>query len=510
MAQLLEITGVDKSFFGVKVLKHVSLDLEAGEVHAFLGANGAGKSTLIKILSGAYSMDAGSIRLDGVELDMARHSPETAFELGIFTIYQNFHLIPHLSVAENICLTDFSLRGKRWVDWRGMRDKARQALRAVGLDINPSVPVKSLTVSQQQMLEIAIALTQNARIIIMDEPTAALSQREVENLFGLIREIRKRSVGIIYISHRLEEIRRIADRVTVLRDGMNVGTMQVGDDLDIGRVVELIAGREVKSGRRLRSVRPQGEFARVEKLRVAGYDKENSFSIRKGEILGLTGLVGAGKTEFARALFGADRPLGGRVVVDGSPVDVSRPDTAIAGGLGYLPEDRDGSGLCLSLSLKDNITLTSLAKDPARSFSVGRERTLSGRFRKDLAIKSVNLDQQVRYLSGGNKQKVIFAKWLAAKCRLLILDEPTIGIDVGARDDIYRLIDDFTAGGGSVLLVSSDFEEILSLSDRIMVMSRGRVVCELDPDRTDKPEIMSYCLDVHDETARRGPAAATA
>lgn len=502
MANLLDMVDIDKSFFGVPILKKVSFDLAAGEVHALLGANGAGKSTLIKILSGAYTMDAGRIAVDGSAVDMARHTPEAAMGLGIVTIYQNFHLIPHLTVAENISLSDFSIGAKRWVNWSAMRKKALEALAAIGLDIDPGKTVRDLRVSQQQMLEIAIALNANARIIIMDEPTAAISQRETENLFDLIRGIRSRGVGIVYISHRLEEIRRIADRVTVLRDGMNVGTLAVDDNLSFGAVVEMIAGREVKTGRRARTTALGGEFGRIEELRVPGYGDPIAFSVRAGEILGITGLVGAGKSEFARALFGADRALSGRVYVEGRLVDVSTPGSAIAGGLGYLPEDRDASGLCMGLSLKDNISLTSLAKSRSPTFSVRQDAQLSGRFRKDLAIKSVNANQQVRYLSGGNKQKVIFAKWLAAECRLLVLDEPTIGIDVGAREDIYRLIEDFVGTGRAVLLISSDFDEVLSLCDRLMVMSRGRITAELDPERTDKPEIMSFCLGVNDRSVR--------
>ncbi|MDR3210624.1 MAG: sugar ABC transporter ATP-binding protein, partial [Planctomycetota bacterium] len=425
MGMLLEMTDIDKSFFGVKILKKVNFNLQSGEVHAFLGANGAGKSTLIKILSGAYTLDSGVVKMGGQELDMAHHTPETAFANGIFTIYQNFHLIPHLSVAENISLTEFSTGRRRLVNWRWLHQRAEEVLSEVGLRVDPGLPVRKLTVSQQQMLEIAIALSQKAKVIIMDEPTAALSQSEAERLFNLIREIRKGDVGIIYISHRLEEIQHIADRVTVLRDGMNVGSLVVGDNLNLAQMVEMIAGREVKSGRRARVTRPEGEYARVENLVVPGFGAANSFAVRRGEILGLTGLVGAGKSEFARALFGADRSLGGTVFVEGQPVNVSSPGRSIEGGIGFLPEDRDTSGLCMSLSLKDNISLTSLAKTSSSLFSVAHERQLTGRFRKNLTIRSVNLDQQVRYLTGGNKQKVIFAKWLFAHCRFLILDEPT-------------------------------------------------------------------------------------
>ncbi|MDR0362970.1 MAG: sugar ABC transporter ATP-binding protein [Planctomycetota bacterium] len=502
MAKLLEMIDIDKSFFGVRILDKVNFDLGAGEVHALLGANGAGKSTLVKILSGAYTLDAGRMLVDGRGVDMSRHSPESALAMGVATIYQNFHLIPHLTVAENVCLADFSTGGKRWVNWKTMRRRALDALSAIGLDIDPGRVVRDLRVSQQQMLEIAIALSQNARIIIMDEPTAAISQRESEKLFGLVRAIRARGVGVIYISHRLEEIRQITDRVTVLRDGRNVGTLPVDDNLSFAAVVELIAGREVKMGRRPRATTLGSEFARVEGLRVPGYGDPVAFSVRAGEILGITGLVGAGKSEFARALFGADRPLSGSVRVEGTLVDVSNPSSAIAGGLGYLPEDRDTSGLCMGLSLKDNISLTSLAKSKSAALSVRRDVQLSGRFRKDLAIKSVDVNQQVRYLSGGNKQKVIFAKWLAANCRFLILDEPTIGIDVGAREDIYRLIEDFVGTGRAVALISSDFDEVLSLSDRLLVMSRGRITADLDPGKTDKPEIMSYCLGVSDQSIR--------
>jgi ABC-type sugar transport system, ATPase component len=499
---LLEMEQINKSFFGVRILKDVSFNLAAGEVHAFLGANGAGKSTLIKILSGAYTLDAGVVKVDGKDVDMSRHSPEAAFELGIFTIYQNFHLIPHLTVAENICLSDLSTGGKRTVNWAGMRAKADAALAAIGLDIKPGTAVNRLTVSQQQMLEIAIALSQNARIIIMDEPTAAISQRETEKLFDLIRDIKTRGVGIVYISHRLEEIQKIADRVTVLRDGQNIGTLAVDEKLNLSQIVEMIAGREVKTGRRARVAAIGDEYARVDGIVSPAFGREVSFSVRKGEILGITGLVGAGKSEFARAMFGADRPEAGIVYVENRAVDVRTPSAAIAGGLGFLPEDRDQSGLCMALSLKDNITLTSLAKAVSGFFSVTKERKAAGRYRSELAIKSVNLDQQVRYLSGGNKQKVIFAKWLFANCKLLILDEPTIGIDVGAREEIYRLIEEFVSSGRSVVVLSSDFDEILAISDRLLVMSRGRVTAELNPETTTKPEIMSYCLGVNDHTLR--------
>jgi ribose transport system ATP-binding protein len=500
MNPLLEMRAIEKSFFGVRVLRGVNLDLLPGEVHAFLGANGAGKSTLIKILSGAYTLDSGDILLDGKRIDMARHTPQAALELGIATIYQNFHLIPHLTVAENICLADMATGDSRLVDWGGMRRKASEALAAIGPGIAPGQTTKDLTVSQRQMLEIAIALSRKARIIIMDEPTAAISHKETEVLFDLTNTIKKTGVGIIYISHRLEEIQRIADRVSVLRDGMNIGTMPAGDTLDIAKVIEMIAGREVASGRRRRETRTDAAppVMTVDRLRVPGFDREVSFALKAGEVLGLTGLVGAGKTELGRALFGVDKPLGGTVTVAGRTVAPGSPDDAIRAGLGYLPEDRDNSGLCLSMPLKDNITLTSLAKAARAVFSVRKETRAAERYRRGLAIKSTGVDQQVRYLSGGNKQKVIFAKWFEADCRVLVLDEPTIGIDVGAREDIYRLIGEFVSSGRAVLLISSDLDEALSQSDRVMVMTGGAIRTTLDADRTDKREIMAHCLEATD------------
>lgn len=513
MNPLLEMRTIEKSFFGVPVLRGVNLDLLPGEAHAFLGANGAGKSTLIKILSGAYSLDAGEILLDGERVDMSRHTPQAALELGIATIYQNFHLIPHLTVAENICLADMTTGDSRLVDWAGMRRKAEEALAAIGLAIRPDRMTKDLTVSQRQMLEIAIALSRKARVIIMDEPTAAISHKETEVLFDLTRAIKRKGVGVIYISHRLEEIRRIADRVSVLRDGMNVGTLPVGDNLDIAKVIEMIAGREVKSVRRHTAIQ-SGQSCQsgttdapsasavmtpavmtADRVRVPGFGREASFTLRAGEVLGLTGLVGAGKTELGRALFGVDRITGGSVTVAGRTVRAGSPGDAINAGLGYLPEDRDNSGLCLSMSVKDNITLTSLVKSARSVFSVRREAEVSGRYRRELAIKSTGVDQQVRYLSGGNKQKVIFAKWFEADCRVLILDEPTIGIDVGAREEIYRFIGEFVASGRAVLLISSDPDEAISQSDRVMVMAHGGIRATLDSGKTDKQEVMAHCLE---------------
>ncbi|MCX6089056.1 MAG: sugar ABC transporter ATP-binding protein [Candidatus Atribacteria bacterium] len=495
MPDLLYMEKINKSFFGVKVLNDVSFRLQKGEVHVILGENGAGKSTLIKILSGAYTLDTGKIFIEGKEINMGSYGPEVAAQLGVSTIYQNFHLVPHLTVAENISLSNFP--GKRgFISWKTVGQKAKTVLDDIHFSLDPNLPVKKLSVSQKQMLEIAIALSKNARIIIMDEPTAAISKREVETLFQLIEEIKKKGVGIIYISHKLEEIRIIGDTITVLRDGRDVGTLSV-QNVDLNEVVNLMIGKEVKSTPRTLRTIGEEPFFQCDTLSISGSFHNISFTVHKGEILGLTGLVGSGKTELARAIFGIDRFLSGEISLNHQSVHIVNPKKAVQYGIGYLPEDRDVSGLCLNMPVKDNITLVFLAKLKSLIFSTMKERKQANQYIGNLKIKVTDMSQQVKYLSGGNKQKVIFAKWLAAHCQFLVLDEPTIGIDVGAREEIYNLIYDFVkTGHNAVLFISSDIPEILTISDRILVMSRGQIVSELDPHLTTKQEVMTRCLNL--------------
>jgi ribose transport system ATP-binding protein len=493
MEKLLTMEKITKSFFGVIVLKEVDFDLDFGEVHVLLGENGAGKSTLMKILSGAYTLDSGTITLAGKRIDLAAHDPKSAEEAGIVTVYQNFHLIPHLSVAENLSLTRFT-RQSGLINWKAVHDHARQALAHIDFDVDPRTRVRDLPVSQKQMLEIAIAVSKNAKLLIMDEPTAALSRKETENLFKTIVDIKGRGIGIVYISHKLEEVKQIGDRITVLRDGLAISTLPT-KDADLNVIISLMIGKEVSGQKRgtMAGARAGGTIAEVKGLSTAKLSVPVNFAMGRGEILGVTGLVGAGKTELARAMFGIDKLVSGTLRLDGKTVRVDSPRRAVGLGIGYLSEDRDTFGLCLNMGVKENVSLVQLAKLRSLLFSLAAERRTASDLVGSIGLKIAGLSQQVKYLSGGNKQKVVFGKWLSAKCRLLILDEPTIGIDVGARGDIYGLIRRFVADGDrAVLFISSDMDEILEVSDRILVMAGGSVVAELDAKSTTKQELMQY------------------
>jgi ribose transport system ATP-binding protein len=493
---LLRMEGISKSFFGVQVLQQVDFDLFHGEVHALLGENGAGKSTLMKILSGAYRLDSGSISLDGQTLDLSAYDPRVAENLGVVTIYQNFHLIPHLSVAENLAMPLFT-HGRGLIRWKDVYAHAGEALNNVHYDIDPRAKVRDLPISQKQMLEIAIALSKNARVIIMDEPTAALSRNETEILFDAIADIKARGIGIIYISHKLEEVKQIGDRITVLRNGAQVGMVDA-KDLDLDLLVKMMIGKDLSSTQRSRALLSEDELFRVEGLLSDHLSAPISFAVRRHEILGVTGLVGSGKSELARALFGVDRLTGGAAYLSGQPVHLNSPHKAVSLGIGYLPEDRDSDGLCLNLGVKENISMVLLAKLKGLLFNTASERNTVSRVVESMDIKTAGLSQKVKYLSGGNKQKVVFGKWLSAGCNLLILDEPTIGIDVGARSEIYDLIREFVAGGQdrAVIFISSDIAEILDIAGRILVMSRGCLVAEVDSRHTSKQELMQLSLAV--------------
>jgi ribose transport system ATP-binding protein len=447
----------------------------------------------MKILSGAYSLDGGTIVLDGQPVELSGYDPKTAEDLGIVTVYQNFHLIPALSVAENLSLTAFT-RERGLIRWSDVYAHAREALGKINFDIDPRARVRDLPVSQKQMLEIAIALSKNAKILIMDEPTAALSRKETETLFQTIGDIKARGIGLIYISHKLEEVKLIGDRITVLRDGVTVATVPARD-ADLQQVISLMIGKELTQGHAPRTAPAGKEVFRVENLSNPNFAVPVSFQVHKNEILGITGLVGSGKTELARAIFGVDSLQAGSTFLDGQPVRIASPRTAIGHGIGYLPEDRDADGLCLNLGVKENVSLVSLTKLRGIFFSTAAERRTVTDLVDAIAIRTTGISQQVKYLSGGNKQKVVFGKWLTADCNLLILDEPTIGIDVGARGEIYDLIREFVGQGDrAVIFISSDMAEVLEVADRILVMSGGRLVAELDPKHTTKQEILQYSL----------------
>jgi len=475
-APLLEMAGIDKSFPGVRALRHVGLDLHAGEVLALLGENGAGKSTLIKVLGGAYLPDAGSIRIDGRQVRI--DNPIDARQAGVAIIYQEFNLVPYLSARENIFLGRARARAG-FVRRGDEHARARELFGRVGVAIDPEALCADLTVAQQQVVEIVKALGVEARIIVMDEPSAALTGREVQRLFGVIRDLKDQGIGVIYISHRLEEVFDVADRVTVLRDGELVGTRGV-EDLTREKMIEMMVGRAIEDEFPRRRSSP-GEARLVVRGLARGAKVRNvSFSVRRGEVLAVTGLVGAGRTETMRLIFGADRPDAGEILLDGRRLKIRSPRDAIARGICLLTEDRKAQGLVLGLSVRENFGLPNLGQFSRFGFvRPRRERGALGRFVSALRIKIPHQDQLAGNLSGGNQQKVVLAKWLQANCDVVIFDEPTRGIDVGAKYEIYLLINELAAAGKAVVMVSSELPEVLGMSDRILVMHDGRITGEI-------------------------------
>jgi ABC-type sugar transport system ATPase subunit len=487
-APLLEMRGIGKSFPGVRALSDVSLTLRAGEVHVLVGENGAGKSTLMKILAGGLPADEGEILVDGKPARI--DSPRAAELLGIGMIYQEFTLVPQLTAPENIALGDEPMRGPL-VDERAVRAQAERELAELGLDLPLDVPVSQLSVGQQQVVEIAKALARHARIIVMDEPTAALSEREIERLFAIVARLKAGGAGIIYISHRMDELPRIADRVTVLRDGRAIET-RAAAEFPADEIVRAMVGRRLESHfPELPAVAPDAPAV----LQVRDLVREPavrgiSFDVRAGEIVGLAGLVGAGRTEIVRAIAGADVPDRGEVRVDGSRVRLRAPEDGIDAGIAFITEDRKAQGLVLGMTVRENVTLAHLAEYVARDHLIDRkrERDAAETMIAELHIRTPGSEQIVRNLSGGNQQKVVLAKWLLGKARVFLFDEPTRGIDVGAKAEIYALMLGLVARGAAIVMVSSDLPEVLGLSHRILVIRGGAIVAEFSradaaPDR---------------------------
>ncbi|TRW44613.1 sugar ABC transporter ATP-binding protein [Georgenia yuyongxinii] len=489
-AELLRVEGLGKRFPGVVALDGISFDLHAGEVHVLLGENGAGKSTLIKCLAGVYQPDAGAIYVDGERT----HLPTTAAAEahGIATIHQEFNLVPQLSVAENVLLGR-QPRRLGVIDKRRMNAVAREALARVGLKVDPRTPVASLGVARQQLVEIAKALSLEARVLILDEPTAALTDDEVDRLLGLMTELRDAGVGLIFISHHLDEIRRIGSRVTVLRDGRSVGTVPATTETD--DLVRMMVGRSIEAQFPRERTSVGDELLRVEHLTRPGTFEDITFTVRAGEVVGLAGLVGAGRTEVLRAVFGADPYSSGTVTVRAKALPRHNVHAAIGAGLGLVPEDRKAQGLMLGASVTENVGLVSLPK-ATRAGVVNRGwlRDLAVRTVKDLSIRTPSVAALVRNLSGGNQQKVVMGKWLAADPAVLLLDEPTRGVDVGAKVEIYQLINKLTASGRGVLMVSSELPEVLGICDRILVMAQGRLVGELTHEEATQDAVMSLAV----------------
>jgi ribose transport system ATP-binding protein len=490
-APVLEMREIRKTFPGVVALDGVDFALRRGEVHILLGENGAGKSTLMKILSGAYQKSAGRVTLDGLEVEL--RNPAHAQALGIATIYQEFNLVPHLSVGENIFLGREPVR-LGLIDRRAVNRKAAEVLTGLGLKLDPRRPVKGLRVAEQQMVEVAKALSLDARVLIMDEPTAALAEHEIKELFAAIRGLKAKGVSVVYISHRMEELFEIGDRVTVLRDGRSAGTFDV-QTTNKFELIRLMVNRDLTELFPKEHAERGAEVLRVEGLTTRGGLKGVSFSLHKGEVLGIAGLLGAGRTELARAIFGLDKLEGGTVSIKGEPRRIGSPRAAINAGLGFLTEDRKAQGLVLPLSVKENLCLPSVDKFTSFGFvDSKRERRAAERYVKELRIRTPGLEQKVVYLSGGNQQKVVLSKWLCSEAEVFIFDEPTRGVDVGAKAEIYQLMNRLAASGVAIIMISSELPEILGMSDRILVMRAGSVACEFDAKEATQEKILGCAL----------------
>ncbi|EDY19366.1 ABC transporter-related protein [Chthoniobacter flavus Ellin428] len=499
MATLLELRNVTKSFGAVRALRGVSFALEEGEVHALLGENGAGKSTLIKVITGAYALDDGEIQIGGQSV--SHLTPARARALGIACIYQQPALFPDLSVAENIALRLEKTSPLHTVGWAARRTRARELLHRIGAEIDPAAEVRTLSMPEQQLVEIACALGAGAHVVIMDEPTASLTQKEQHLLFAVVRDLRAHGVGVIYISHRLEEIFALADRVTVLRDGESVGTNPV-DEINESALIKMMVGREVTAIYPPAQSAPGASRLTLKKVGcsqsgVHGIDLE----LRAGEIVGMAGLVGAGRTELARILFGLTPADTGEIQLGGQAVQITDPRSAIAHGIAYVPEDRRRHGVILEMPIAANTTMAIHAQIfPGTWLRSTAERQLTLDFIRDLGVKTAGPQAPGGSLSGGNQQKIALARWLATKPKVLILDEPTQGVDVGAKSEIYKIIRHLAAEGLAVLMISSDLPEVLGMSDRVLVMRGGTIVAEF-PHGVDAHDVMAAALGQKKEAA---------
>ena len=486
MSTLLEMRGITKRFPGVTALDHVDFELEKGEVHVLLGENGAGKSTLIKMLSGAYQPDEGEILVDGEKVEIS--SAMDAQALGISTIYQEFNLVPQLTVAENILL---GRQPRRFgvVNGSKMRKDARELLERIKVRVNADARVEDLGVAQRQMVEIAKALSLDARILIMDEPTASLSGQEVGRLFEIIHGLQEDEVGVIFISHHLEEVTEIGDRVTVLRDGEYVD--RVPASTDHSDFVRLMVGRDIEDQFPRRKPEIGDVLLEVKNLSQEGVLEDISFELRAGEVVGIAGIVGAGRTELAEAIFGSEPADSGEVWVRGETLRPGHPREAKDRGIGFITEDRQGEGIVQPLSVSENLGLAALGDNSSLGLVNRRkQRQQAEKMIGDLNIRTPGPEQEIRYLSGGNQQKVVIGKWLLNNSKILIMDEPTRGIDVGAKVEIYELINDLTENGAGILMISSELPEVLGMSDRVLVMSQGHITGELLAEEATQENVM--------------------
>ena len=486
----VRMEGIKKSFGGVKALSGVSLAVRPGEIHALVGENGAGKSTLMKILSGAYQKDEGTIEIDGVPVEIG--SPRRGKELGVGIIYQEFELAGDLTVAENIFLDRLS--SGKLIDWKRLYEKAEAVLHSLNFDINVKSRVQDLSVAYQQVVEIAKVLSQNAKILILDEPTAVLSPKETAALFETLNKLRSEGVSVIYISHRMEEIFQIADSITIMRDGEVTGTGR-RDQMEMNQVIELMIGRKLSTMFPPRAVEMGEEILRVEELEGEAF-RRISFSVRRGEVLGISGLVGSGRSEIVRAIFGADRKKSGKVYLNGQEVTIHSPKDAVKLGIGLIPENRKEQGLVLDFAIKHNITMPNIRS--VRGFlgviRQGQENRLAQSLVEKLTVKTDSIDAAVHQLSGGNQQKVVLAKWFNTDSQVIIFDEPTRGVDVGAKIEIYNLINEFAKRNLGVIIISSELNEIIGMCDRTIVIDNGEKKGELKKEELSELNIMKLAV----------------
>ena len=476
---ILKMEDIDKSFPGVHALDHVHFDVNKGEVHALMGENGAGKSTLMKVLTGIYTKDSGSINFEGKEVEF--HNTREAQDAGIVIVHQELNMVGDLTVAQNIFIGREFMKGFK-IDDKKMIEESNRLFAELKIEIDPKAKMKDLTVGKQQMCEIAKAISHDAKLIIFDEPSAALTEKEIEDLFVIIRDLRAKNLGIVYISHRMDEIKVITDRVTVMRDGGYVGTL-ITKDCTKEDIINMMVGRVIYEEPKTKSqVAPDAPVVlKVEHLNAGRMVKDVSFELRKGEILGFSGLMGAGRTETARALFGADPKTSGDIYINGEKVTINSPQDAVKHGIGYLSEDRKRYGIVVQKSITENSTLAALENYMSGIFiNKSAEKKVTNQYIKELATKTPSADQLVVNLSGGNQQKVVIAKWLVRNCDILIFDEPTRGIDVGAKNEIYKLMNRLASEGKSIIMISSEMTEILRMSDRIVIMCEGEKTGEID------------------------------
>lgn len=496
---IVKMEGISKAFAGIKALDNVQIDLRQGEIHALMGENGAGKSTLMKIMTGVYSRDSGKMYLQNASSNQLEEveikSPLAAQKLGLSMVFQEFNLLENMNIAENIFIGREPLGAGQTVDKKQLIQNAAVELKKVNLDIDPSTEVSKLSCGQKQCVEIAKALSFNARVVVFDEPTASLSERESQTLFKLIKELKEKGVCIVYISHRMEEVFELSDRITVFRNGKYIDTVNT-KDVQEKDIISMMIGHELniekKSGSEF--VNKNKVVLEVKNVQVFPGAKPVSFKLYEKEILGFFGLVGAGRTELARIIFGVD-PIGsGEIYVEGGKVKISSPKDAIQAGIGLVPEDRKGLGLILGMSIKDNMLISKIGQFKSSLLNKKTLKNITGTFISDLGISLRNEEQEVKELSGGNQQKVVIAKWLAMEPNILIMDEPTRGIDIGAKAEIYKLMDMLVKSGKSIIMISSETPELLGMSDRVIVMHEGYQTGEFRCGELDQDKLMAYAI----------------